>query len=377
MIAKNLVDADKLGVMGWSNGAILTIALTVTTTRYKVASAGAGDVEWASDWANAHFGASFDNYYFGRSPLEDPQLYINKSPFYKLDKVVTPTIIFFGTEDTNVPTQQGWMHYRALQQLGKTDVRFILFPGEKHSPQKLVHQRRKLDEELMWFDRFLFKTYSEADEALKPDSPLATALKLNGVRCEGTRFGLTRNGKLVPETVKHLGREVGRFEVTRAQFSQFDSKYHVEQGRENYPATDITLEQAKAYCAWLSQITGEKYRLPDEVDGEALYGAPSSAENTLDYWAGYAPNPEDAVRLLKKIGELNGRAPLLREAGSFKPVGSGEPVFIGGNVAEWVVKKDGTGILMGGSADTPADAKIHSRKPGSSYTGFRVIKSAS
>ncbi|HSE96882.1 MAG TPA: S9 family peptidase, partial [Blastocatellia bacterium] len=138
LIAKGLADPDKLGVMGWSNGSILTIALTVTTTRYKAAGAGAGDVEWASDWANAHFGAAFDNYYFGKSPLEDPQLYIKKSPFYRLDRVTTPTIIFFGTEDTNVPTQQGWMHYRALQQLGKTDVRFILFPGEKHSPQKLV-----------------------------------------------------------------------------------------------------------------------------------------------------------------------------------------------------------------------------------------------
>ncbi|HXG67106.1 MAG TPA: S9 family peptidase, partial [Blastocatellia bacterium] len=220
LIGRGLVDPDKLGVMGWSNGSILTIALTVTTTRYKAASAGAGDVEWASDWANAHFGAAFDNYYFGKSPLEDPQLYVKKSPFYRLDRVRTPTIIFFGTEDTNVPTQQGWMHYRALQQLGKTDVRFILFPGEKHSPRKLSHQRRKLEEELAWFDKYLFKTLEEGDEALKPDSPLAVALR--SARADGARYGVMEENYLIPETVRHGDLEIGRFEVTRAQFAQFD-----------------------------------------------------------------------------------------------------------------------------------------------------------
>ncbi|MGH8104257.1 MAG: prolyl oligopeptidase family serine peptidase, partial [bacterium] len=148
LIAWGLVDPNKLGVMGWSNGSILTIELTTRTTRYKAASAGAGDVEWSSDWGNCAFGAAFDNYYFGATPLENPQKYIEKSPFWRMDKVRTPTIIFFGSEDTNVPTEQGWMHYRALQQLGNTDVRFILFPGEGHGPAKISHRRRKLEEEM-------------------------------------------------------------------------------------------------------------------------------------------------------------------------------------------------------------------------------------
>jgi dipeptidyl aminopeptidase/acylaminoacyl peptidase len=377
LIARGLVDADKLGTMGWSNGAILTIALTVETTRYKVASAGAGDVDWASDWGNAHFGAAFDNYYFGKSPLEDPQLYIKKSPFYRLDKVRTPTIIFFGTEDTNVPTQQGWMHYRALQQAGNTDVRFVLFPGEPHGLRKLVHQRRKVEEELAWFDKYLFKTLKPEDESLKPDSPLALALKLKAARADGARFGVMEKGKLLPQTVRHGAIDVGRFEVTRAQYAEFDKGYKVEPGKENYPASNISFEQAKAYCEWLSKLTGQTYRLATETEAESLYAAAAGPENTLDYWAGYALNPEDAATLLKKIGELNGRAPLLKEVGSFKGAGSDEPVFdLGGNVAEWVVAKDGNGRAMGGSADTPVDAKLRSRKPAPEYTGFRVVKGA-
>ena len=377
LIAKGLVDSEKMGLMGWSNGSILTIALTVNSTRYKVASAGAGDVEWISDWGNALFGASFDNYYFGKSPLEDPALYIKKSPFFKLDKVRTPTIIYFGTEDTNVPTEQGWLHYRALQQLGNVPVKFILFPGEPHSPRKLTHQRRKLEEDVAWFDKYLFKAGKDDDEALKPDSPLATALKLKNARWDGSRYGLAEEGALIPETVDLNGVSVGRFEITRAQYSQFDKNYVVEPGKENYPANAITFEQAAAYCAWLSKLTGETYRLPNETEADSLYGLPGGPENTLDYWAGYAVNYDDAARLEKETKALGGKAPLLKEVGSFKGTGAGELVFdLGGNVAEWVTLKDGTGRPMGGSADTPVDAKLRTRKPAAEYVGFRVVKAA-
>ena len=378
LITRGLVDPERLGAMGWSNGSILTIALTVTTTRYKVASAGAGDVDWASDWANAHFGMAFDNYYFGKSPLEDPQLYLRKSPFYRLDKVVTPTIIFFGTQDTNVPTQQGWMHYRALQQLGKTDVRFILFPGEPHGPGKLVHRRRKLDEELRWFDTYLFKTVKPENEALKADSPLASALKAKTIKRDGTRYGTIEKVKpapvLVPEVVERAGVKIGRFEVTRVQYAQFDKTYKIEAGRENYPAAGFTFDQAKAYCDWLSKVTKQTWRLPNEGEAGKLYGEPSASENTLDYWAGYPVNPDDVGRLREKVKELGGAAPLLKEVGSFKGEGD-DPVFdLNGNAAEWVVGKDGKGLVKGGSADMPADPKAAPQSAAPEYVGFRIVK---
>lgn len=374
LITRGLVDPAKLGVMGWSNGSILTIALTITTTRYKVASAGAGDVEWTSDWGNAHFGAAFDNYYFGKSPLEDPDLYVRKSPFYRLDRVRTPTIIFFGTEDTNVPTQQGWLHYRALQQLGKTDVRFILFPGEKHSPQKLAHQQRKVEEEMVWFDKYLFQTAKDQDEALHPESPLAQILKLKSAKQDRGRYGAIEHGQLIPETVKRNGLEIGRFEITRAQYAQFDKSYKVEVGKENYPANNISFDRARDYCEWLSKLTGANYRLAAENEVEAIYSSPAKSENTLDYWAGYAVNPDDAARLQSKIAGLKDSGGLLKEVGSFKGAGE-DPLFdIGGNVAEWVIAKDGAGRALGASADTTADPRSRSRKAAPDYIGFRVVK---
>ncbi len=375
LVARGLADPEKLGSMGWSNGAILTVALIAQNPRYKAASAGAGGAEWVGDWGACEFGMSFNNYYFGKSPLEDPQLYIKMAPLYQFDKVRTPTLLFQGTEDRVVPPHHGWAQFRTLQQLGKTDVRFLLFPGEKHSLQKLAHQRRKLSEELAWFDKHLFKTTKTEPESLKPGSPLANALKLKGTKREGSRYGVTVNGVLAPETVKYEGLEVGRFEVTRAQYAQFDKQYAVEPGKESYPAHGIGFEQAKAYCAWLSKETGQTYRLPNEEEAEELYGAAEGTENTLDYWAGYAVNPEDAARLREQVRELGGAASLLKEVGSFKGAGKDERVFdLGGNVAEWVAGKDGKGRAAGGSADRPADARRDARRDAPECVGFRVVK---
>src|SRR5262249_40384728 len=126
LIARGLVDPDRLGLQGWSNGAILTNALVTRTTRYKAAVAGAGTIEYVRDWASCKFGEAFDRYYLGKSPFEDLRLYILKSPFYRLDRVTTPTLILFGAEDRVVHPQQGWLQYRGLQQLGKAPVRFVL-----------------------------------------------------------------------------------------------------------------------------------------------------------------------------------------------------------------------------------------------------------
>jgi dipeptidyl aminopeptidase/acylaminoacyl peptidase len=386
LIGKGLVDPEQIGAMGWSNGSILSIQLTVTNPdRYKAASVGAGDVEWLSDWANVDFGEAFDHYYFGKSPLEDPELYLKKSPLFKLDQVKTPTLIFFGTIDRQVPTEQGWTHYRALYMAGKAPVKFILFPGEAHGPRKLTHQLRKVNEELAWFDKYLFKINPPENEAFKKGSPLDTALARRSVRRDGVLYGVARAPEqagetvppttLIPETVKLGAIWIGRFEVTRAQYAGFDREYKVEPGTENFPANGISFEQAQSYCRWLSELTGETYRLPSEVEAAGLY-KDRAGENTLDYWAGYAVNPEDAKLLQAKTNELAGDAPLLREVGSFSGHGDegGEIVFdLGGNVAEWVAQPDGSGKTEGGSADRPADPAAADSTAELAYTGFRLV----
>ena len=370
-VATGKVEPGKIALGGWSNGAILTMAL-ITRRHYQAASAGAGGSEWAADWGVCDFGMAFSNYYLGKSPYEDPELYRKNAPFYDFAKVRTPTLLFHGSEDKDVPTHHSWYEFRALRELGKTDVRFLQFPGEKHGFKKLSHRRRKIEEELAWFDKYLFHTTKPTNVAFKDDSPLAQALALKSAAKEGRHYGVMKNGVLTPETVEFKDLRIGRFEVTRAQFAQFDKKYAIELGTENYPAAGISFEQAQAYCKWLREKTGQPFRLGTLKEMGPIYDSVESPGNTLDFWAGYAINPEDRRKLQEKIRELPGLAPLLKEVGSFKSADADTAIFdLGGNVAEWT-DDAGKGKALGGSADVPTGERSQ-RTPAPAYIGLRVV----
>lgn len=371
LTAKGAIDKTKIGLGGWSNGAILTMSL-ITRRHYQAASAGAGGSEWAADWGVCDFGMSFSNYYLGKSPFEDPELYRKNAPFYDFPKVRTPTILFHGDQDFDVPTHHSWYQFRALRELGKADVRFLLFPGEKHGLKKLSHRKRKVEEELAWFDKHLFNTHKPANLALKDESPLAQALAIKKAAKAGKLYGEMKDGVLVPETVVYKDLRMGRFEVTRAQYRVFDKGYAVDAGTENFPANGVTFDQAKAYCAWLAKTTGQPFRLGTVDELEPIHDSSENPENTLDFWAGYAINPEDRAKLETTIKNLGGKAPLLKEVGSFRSADAKVGIFdLGGNVAEWA-DDDGKGKALGGSADI-ATGERQQRAPAADYVGFRVV----
>jgi len=401
LIAKGMGDPDRVGTMGWSNGSILSTSLLITyPDRYKVASVGAGDIEWFSDWANVDFGESFDAYYFGKSPFQDPDLYIKKSPVFKMDRIKAPVLIFHGNADRNVPFAQSWTYFRTLQLHGKVPVKFVIFPNEPHGPRKLTHQLRKLDEEIAWFDKYFFKTEKPANEALKEGSLLEDALSRENIERTGSLYGKgmismripagakpdangqirleKAGGAIIPEVVDRNGLSIGRFEVTRAQFAAFDKTYKVPGGTENFPANGITLEQAKAYIEWLPKLGKDwPFRIPYEDEVKGLYEN-RDGENTLDFWAGYAPNLEDTKKLRELADTLPEPGGLLKEVGSFSGKGKeGEKRIydLGGNVAEWVLTRYGKGKVIGGSADCTSNTSSGC-VPQPEYIGFRIVYGA-
>ena len=378
VIKKGSIDTDKIAIMGWSNGSILAIKCCIEDKRFKALLAGAGDVNWSSDYGNCAFGAAFDNAYFGGPPWKMPETYIAKSPLFQMEKLTTPTIIFFGTNDTNVPTEQGWEHFRAMQQIGKAPVKFLLFPGQPHGLGKRSYQKRKIAEEMAWLDKYLFKKKDEKNEAFKEDSPLAYALQKSKAKRSGRIFGALYNGKLIPETIESDSLFIGRFEVTRKQYKEFKPDYIYPEGTDNYPVNNISFEDASKYTEWLSGLTGIKYRLPEISEMKKLLKKSASNgknENNLDYWAGYSPSPEEIQMLQTKLDDMEKHDLLIKEAGFFKPVKSG--IYdLCGNVAEWCKSQENKGEIIGLSAVSPADETLKYKAPPLNYVGFRIIKEA-
>jgi formylglycine-generating enzyme required for sulfatase activity len=194
------------------------------------------------------------------------------------------------------------------------------------------------------------------------------------------RYGTRVNGVLVPETVT-LGDTltVGRFEVTRAQFRAFDSDDEGPPGTADYPANDISAEQAKAYVEWLSNQTGRTYRLPTVAELEALAAARAgSAENTPAYWADFAPNPDEYRRLRARLTQQPTDA-LLMPVGSrppgHGPDGHGPLVYdVDGNVAEWARTDDGLRALNGSALTWTDDKADASPEVPPRMTGLRVVR---
>ncbi len=384
------IDMDSLGVMGWSNGSILSIALSIEhPDMFKAIGAGAGNVNWVSDYGTCMFGVRFDQSYLGGAPWDSTggtfynKTYIEKSPIFRMDLVEAPTIIFFGSEDRAVPRDQGWEHYRALQQIGRAPVRFLWFPDQPHGLQKLTHQRRKLEEEIAWFDRWLFGTFEEPNRAFKDDSPLAELLKRDSLASDNGYYGIRNSEKLIPEVVR-IGKEtelpetaaIGRFQVTNMQYQAFDSSHTFHPLHANYPVRGISVKDARAYTSWLSEHTGDTYRLPGEKEARALHRIAhrsGARQNTLNHLAGFDIT-FDEVALLRQKTSLIDAQQLVRDAGSFPEVKVGEAEIydLGGNVAEL---SDSDGSTYGYSAIDFVDKNDpENRVMQPAFTGFRVMR---
>ncbi|MEJ2585222.1 MAG: prolyl oligopeptidase family serine peptidase, partial [Robiginitalea sp.] len=382
---KGLVDMDKLGLMGWSNGAILTTWMTLKyPDMFKVAAPGAGDINWTSDYGTCRFGVTFDQSYFGGAPWDDTggkhynEWYIENSPIFEIEKIKTPTIIFHGSEDRSVPRDQGWEYYRGLQQVGQAPVKFLWFPGQPHGLRKITHQLRKMKEEIAWIDTYLFGEKEKENEAFKKDSPLASMISLQKAITSEGLIGEIKSNILIPSVVS-LGKDsiaIGTHEVTLAQYHAFTGNT-IDRLHANEPITGLSQSEMEAYLGWLSQKTGNTYRLPNEAEAKNLHktGRKNFKEqNNLNHWAGYDLVSLDVPGLRKKLEEL--RVSLIKNVGSHPGVKLKEKVLLfdlGGNAAEYYKAGDGLKTYDYSAYDfvDPGAAESTSQ---SVHTGFRVIR---
>ncbi len=78
------------------------------------------------------------------------------SPYYQVDKVVTPTLIVGGEQDWNVPIVNSEQLYQALKRLGVT-TELVVYPGEFHEFTTPSYIKDLYERILAWFAAYVPK----------------------------------------------------------------------------------------------------------------------------------------------------------------------------------------------------------------------------
>ena len=123
---------------------------------------------------------------------------------------------------------------------------------------------------------------------------------------------------------------ISRYEVTNSQYDAFarasERSFTIPTGKENHPVVKVSWDDAVAFCAWASQATGHKVRLPSEAQWEK---AARGMDGKRYPWGKDVPDPS-RLNYSRNVG---GTTPV----GKYSPQGD-SPYGVSdmaGNVWEW------------------------------------------
>ena len=134
--------AKKIGIQGQSWGGYQVSYLITQNDMYAAAWAGApvvnmtsayGGIRWSSG-INRQFQYEKSQSRIGKTLWEAPELYLENSPLFHLDKATTPVVIMSNDKDGAVPWYQGIEMFTALRRLDKK-VWLLNYNNDDHTPQ--------------------------------------------------------------------------------------------------------------------------------------------------------------------------------------------------------------------------------------------------
>ena len=153
VVATGIADPERLGIGGWSYGAILTNYVLASDQRFKAAVSGAGSSMQIAMYGTDEYVVQYEAEL--GPPWKNPDAWIKVSyPFFHADRITTPTLFLGGDADFNVPLLGSEQMYQALRSLG-VPTQLIVYPGQHHGIGRPSFKRDRLERYVAWYDRFL------------------------------------------------------------------------------------------------------------------------------------------------------------------------------------------------------------------------------
>jgi dipeptidyl aminopeptidase/acylaminoacyl peptidase len=154
LIAKGMVDRDRVGAMGWSQGGYISAFITTFSDRFKAVSVGAGISNWMTYYVNTDI-HPFTRQYLKATPWEDPEIYRKTSPMTYILKARTPTLIQHGELDKRVPIPNAYELRQGLEDRG-VPVKMIVYKGFGHGISKPKEQRAAMEHNFEFFSEWIW-----------------------------------------------------------------------------------------------------------------------------------------------------------------------------------------------------------------------------
>ena len=151
------VDADRIGIFGYSYGGFMTSWMIGQTDRFKACVCGAPSVDLKSQFGTSDIGWHYDSTQYKAQPHENPAWFEKHSPLTYAHRATTPTLLASGENDLRCPTGQSEELFVALCKAG-CEVEFVRYPGQAHgftSAGPAEYRADFLTRTLEWFDRFV------------------------------------------------------------------------------------------------------------------------------------------------------------------------------------------------------------------------------
>lgn len=156
LIARGVVDPERIAVSGWSYGGYMTAWLIGRyPDRWRAAVAGAAPVDITDMTSLTDLNvmlrhAITDSPWIG----DNYRKYFDMSPIKNLSRIRTPTLILSNTGDVRVAVTGSYKLYFALKDNG-VPVKFVAYPAAGHSPPDPVRQLDRDRRWLQWIEQWL------------------------------------------------------------------------------------------------------------------------------------------------------------------------------------------------------------------------------